>query len=88
MHEARDRPGPSGLVARADARAGVPVEVFIEQGVIPPMRILLEFSRGPVHRPFPLLILQENAGQAARDLLRHFVEVHLLPGPGRAFDGE
>ena len=30
MHDTRDRPGPSRLVARADPRAGVPVEVLIE----------------------------------------------------------
>jgi len=30
MHDTRDRPGPSRLVARADPRAGVAMEVLIE----------------------------------------------------------
>jgi hypothetical protein len=44
MHDTRDRPGPSRLVARADPRAGVSVEVLIKQGIISPMGIFLEFS--------------------------------------------
>ena len=44
MHDSRDRPGPSRLVACADPRAGVAMEVLIEQGVISPMGIFLEFS--------------------------------------------
>ena len=42
MHDARDGPGPSGLVAGAAPRAGVPVELLIEQGIIFPMGIVQE----------------------------------------------
>src|SRR5436190_21986862 len=38
-----DKSRPPGLVIRAEARAVVAVEVFIEQQAVSPVRILLEF---------------------------------------------
>ena len=43
--ERRGEPAPPGLVARAESRAGLAMEVFVEQQVIAPMRIVLECSR-------------------------------------------
>jgi len=40
-------------VARADAGTVVTMEVFVEQQVIPPVRIVLEFLAPPKHRPPP-----------------------------------
>src|SRR5690349_6856097 len=42
VHDPRDDAGPAGLVARAEARAVVAVEVFVEQDQVAPVRILLE----------------------------------------------
>ena len=88
VHDPRDRPGPPRLVAGPDALAGVAVEVLVEQRVILPVGVFLEFPGRPVHGPFPLLVLQEDAGEPAADLVGHLVEVHHLPGSGRALDGE
>src|SRR5437867_7544147 len=47
----RDEPGPTRLVARTQARAVIPVKVFVEQQIILPVRIGLKFLRPTVHRP-------------------------------------
>src|SRR6185369_7865275 len=49
-HDAGDRPGPAGLVARADPRSAVAVEVLVEQDEVAPVRILLELARSAVDR--------------------------------------
>ena len=38
----RHQPGPSGLMAGADACAVVAVEIFVEQKIVPPIRVALE----------------------------------------------
>src|SRR5258708_33399220 len=46
-----DHAGPTGLMAGPEARAVVAVEVLVEQDVILPLGIGLEFLRAAVHRP-------------------------------------
>jgi hypothetical protein len=49
VHRAGDHSGPSGLVAGAETRTVVPVEVFVELDAIAPVRILAlgtSFVRG------------------------------------------
>src|SRR5262245_11224794 len=41
---------PARLMAGADARAIVAVEIFVEENQITPMRIVLELGCAPVHR--------------------------------------
>ena len=83
------RPGPAGLMARADTRAVVAMEVFVEQQVIAPERIVLELRRDAEHRAAPVA---RPAGRCAvsRAVIscRHLVEVIARPGSGRAFDSE
>ena len=43
VDQSRHDPGPPGLMAGADAGAVVAMEVFVEQQVVPPVRIALEF---------------------------------------------
>ena len=88
MHEPRNDPGPSGLVARAEAGAVVAVKILIKQDEVAPVRILLELSGAAVHRTLAGLVPHEDAGQSARDLLGDLVERHEPAGAGRAFDGE
>ena len=45
-----DYAGPSGLVAGSQARAVIAVEVLVEQYVVFPQRIGLEFLRASEHR--------------------------------------
>src|SRR5262245_64755111 len=58
MHTPRDDTGPPGLVARAEARPVVTVEVLVEQDEIAPVRILLELSRSPVDSTPSILVPQ------------------------------
>ena len=69
MHDPRDGPGPARLVARADSRPCVPVEIFIEQGIIPPMGIFLEFSGSPVHGPSAHICCKGRPKSVARPTL-------------------
>jgi hypothetical protein len=51
MHSAGNDPSPSGLVARREACAVVAMEIFVEENVVVPVRILLELPGSPVDRP-------------------------------------
>jgi len=53
---------PASLVARPQASAVISVKVLVEQDVILPVRIGLEFLRSSVHRPPAGFILQEDSG--------------------------
>src|SRR5207344_2522717 len=71
LYHPRDEARPAGLVTRTESRAIVAMEVFVEQDVVAPMRVGLELFRPAEHRSPTLLIAQEDAGKAARDLLAH-----------------
>src|SRR6058998_1470091 len=88
MHGAGDDARPSRLVARAEAGPVVAVEVFVEQEIVAPVRVLLKLARSPVDRPPALAVPQEDAGQPARDLLGDLIEGHLPPGARGTFYGE
>src|SRR5262245_40418624 len=75
---------PAGLMAGPDARAGVAVEIFEEEQVVPPVGIGLELLRPTEHRPAAVRVAQEDAHQAARDLSGDLEEVHLASGSGGA----
>ena len=45
LQQLRDQASPAGLVAGADARAVVAVEVLVEEDVVPPVRIVLVCAR-------------------------------------------
>src|SRR5262245_18867281 len=69
LDEEGDDASPTRLVAGADAGAVVAMEIFVEQQVIAPVGILLEFLRSTEHRPPAGFIAQEDPGQAIGDLL-------------------
>src|SRR5262245_1513098 len=83
LREQLDQPGndagPAGLVAGAQARPVVAVEVFVELQVIAPVRVLLELAGPAEHRPPPLPVAQKDAGQASGQFLGDLVKVHLPP---------
>src|SRR6202000_3032622 len=66
-----DQAGPSGLVAGAQARAVVAMEVLIEQDVILPLGIGLELLRASVHRPTPRFVTQEDPVETVGNLPGH-----------------
>jgi len=67
---------PKLSVTRSKPGAVIPMEVLVEQDVVAPVRVGLEFLRSTVDRPPATLVAQENAGQPVRDLLGHLEEVH------------
>ena len=54
VEQARDQPGPPRLVAGAEPRPVVTLEVFIEEDQIAPVRIVLELGRPPYTGRRPL----------------------------------
>ena len=55
-----DDSGPSRLVAGAESRAIVPVEIFVEQNVIFPMRIFLKLLSSTIDGPPTVGVTQED----------------------------
>ena len=56
-----DQAGPPGLVAGAEAGAGVAIEIFVEQDEVAPVRIGLELLAIAVDRPAALRCLRKRA---------------------------
>ena len=71
-----DDSGPAGLVAGAQARAGVAVEVLVEKNVVSTVGIGLEFLGTSENGPPPALITHEDAPKSVHQLLAHFEQVH------------
>ena len=53
LQQLRNQRRPAGLMAGAESRAVVAVEIFVEQHVIAEMRIALKFLRAAKDRPPP-----------------------------------
>jgi len=75
-------------VTGADAGAVVAVEIFVEQQIVPPIRIALEFFGTAEHRPTPGFVAQKDPGQPIGDLAGDLEQVHRLARAGRTFDPE
>ena len=88
LDERTNEPSPPRLMAGADAGAVVTMEVFIEQQVVPPVRIALKLFGAAENRPPPVFVAQENADQAISDFVRYFEQVHQISWADRALDFE
>src|SRR5258706_3119730 len=64
VDELRDDAGPTGLMARAQALAGVAVEILVEQDEIAPMRVGRKFGALAVDGAMTVLVLEEETDQA------------------------
>ncbi len=80
--------GPAGLMAGPEPGAVVAVEVLVEEHVVAPVRIGLEFLRGAVDGAPSLPVAGEHPDQPVGDLLAHLEQVHFVARPGGAFDFE
>src|SRR5208337_2670472 len=76
LDQLRNQSCPSRLVTRSEPGAVISMEILVEQDVVAPVRVGLEFLRSTVDRPPATLVAQEDAGQPVRDLLGHLEEVH------------
>src|ERR1700730_12921600 len=78
VNEIGYEPGPSGLVAGAQPGSSVTVKILIEEQVITPVRIVLEFAvvakTGPPARAVP----NENINHPICNLFRHLAGTHRL----------
>src|ERR1700745_4514161 len=72
------------------ARTRLPVKIFVEENVVAPERITLKLLRRAKDRTPSImsLVSQEDAAQAAADLLCHLKKCHLPSRSGWAFDFE
>src|SRR5690349_4540472 len=86
IETASNQSRPPGLVAGSEAGTIVGVEIFVEEDVILPMRIVLELLRSAINRAFTVLIAQENAGESSSNLLRYFKQSQMAPRAGWAFN--
>src|SRR5215472_3050313 len=68
--------GPAGLVAGSQPRPVIPVEVLVEQNVVLPVRIGLEFLGSSVHWTAPRLVSQKNPGQPVGNLPGYLEQIH------------
>jgi hypothetical protein len=76
LDQFRHQSCPSRLVTRSEPGAVIPMEVLVQQDMVAPVRVGLEFLGAPVDRPPAALVAQEDAGQPVRDLLGYLEEVH------------
>src|SRR5438132_5767905 len=74
------------MVARADARAVVAVEVLVEQQMIAPVWIVGELRRPTVHRPLLVPVEQEDIDHPAGDVARDRLERDLLAARAQRLD--
>ena len=84
----RDEPGPARLMRRADAAAGVAMEVFVEQQVIAEMRVLLQARVMREYGPMPVLVREENASEPRGELVGDVIDREERSGSSRTFDAE
>src|ERR1700681_4549691 len=85
LQQLGDEGGPAGLVAGAHACAVVPVEIFIEQGIVLKVRIGLVFFVSAKNRPPALVVAQEDSRKTPRKLSRHLAQGNAHPGDGGKF---
>src|SRR5262245_42850981 len=81
-----DERGPAGLVAGADGRTRVAVEVLVERNQVVPVRIGLEERVAAEHRTPTLSVLEEDPREPLRQLGCHVGERQHPARPGRTFD--
>ena len=81
LDQLRHQSCPAGLVTRAEPRAVVAVEVFVEQDQVAPVRIVLELFRAAVDRPPAVRIPQEDPVSRSEISLATSKRFIILPEP-------
>src|SRR5207244_13175639 len=88
LEQLRHAPRPAGLVAGPDPGAVVTVEVFVEEDQVAPVRIALEALGPAIHGAAPVLVTEEDAGEAPRNLRGHRPQIEHRARAGRKRDLE
>jgi hypothetical protein len=88
LQQFRHQSGPARLVRCADAPAGVAVEIFMKQDVVPEVGVAVQLRVVSQSRTKAALIAQENAREAAGQFIRHLVDRQEVARAGRTLDLE
>ena len=78
LQELGHQPGPAGLVTGPHTRAIIAMKKFIEQDVVAPVWVILEFIRTALDRATSLIITHKYPCQSSRDLHGHLEEIHVI----------
>src|SRR5688572_11858553 len=73
MHGAGYETRPAGLMAGTQTGPIVTVEIFVEQEMVAPVRIVLELLGRSIYRPSAIAITQKDAAEPGRDVLRDLI---------------
>src|SRR5450755_3855050 len=79
LEQLRNHACPTGLVGRPHPASVVAVETFVEGDVVGKVRIALKLGVKRVHLANTVLILQEQASEAAGQFLRNLIERDVAP---------
>ena len=88
LKKLRDQSRPAGLVARADAAAGVAVEIFVEKHVVLEVRIGGKLGMILQRGALSVGAFEEEAREAAGEFVGDFGDGFELAAAGGAFDFE
>src|SRR5271157_2285950 len=83
-----DKRGPTRLVRGAKPRAGIAVEILIEEGAVAPCGVALKERVRAVHGSTPLTVGKEEPQEAPLDFIRHGAEMGAPARARRHFDRE
>src|SRR4030095_13740231 len=78
-----DQSGPTSLVARAQAGAGVAVKIFVEENQVLPMGIAVELLETPVRRALAVVVPKEDTDEPFRQVVGHLPQSLRVAGTGR-----
>ena len=63
LDQLRYQTSPTGLMTRADARAVIAVEIFMEGNVVAPVWVILKSLIAPEDRAASIFVAQENVDE-------------------------
>src|SRR5690348_12438390 len=86
--EVGDQRRPTGLVRGTEADPKVSVEVFEEQQVVLPGRVVLEQLEPAVHRTVALVVRQPDADQPVGEIAGDLAQRQFLARSGRILNEE
>ena len=76
LEQLRNEASPAGLMRRAQATARVAVEIFVEEQVVPEMRVARLLRVAFQCRAFAILVLQEQTFKPPPEFVGNFVQRH------------
>src|SRR5215469_7390266 len=75
-------------MARANSRPVVAMEIFVEENIVPPMGIRLEFFSASINRPSAISVACEGSNEPVSNFIRDFKHVHQTARTGRTLHSE